>query len=495
MSRRLSRRRVLCLAAVALLAGAGVLFATRDAVSTGPDSSVYVGTADSVEAGHGLDVPIHYYPLGDVDIGTPLPGHFSPQPTPLVVYAPLGPVLMAAGGDPLGTARVEDAVFFALMVLVVGLFVLLATAEPWLAAAAQLVVAGSLVGHVSDVGTSAASLFFIVVALAAVIALRERPLRRWLIVAALATGLATLERYANGGLIVWGLLALRGRRREALAFLAIGSIPLVAWFAYQRISGTGTGHLLGFHLVGGSFRGGARAVADWILPSSIPSALALLAALAIVVAVLLVLRRRPATPALLLVLYAVVQIVVLEVAITFFDAEVNLDTRELLPCFVAVVMALACSIERTPALKLLVAVAVVGSLARGGVEIASDVPAGYAKTRWVESPTMAAVRALPARTVIYSNAPDAIYLLAHRATASVPEVEDFSTLELNARLAAQLAELRRTLAARGGLLVYVRGLGRDYLPSETSLVRELQLRLVRETSDGAIYALSGPNGR
>jgi len=491
----LSRRRVLCLGAVALIAGALVLFATREAVSTGPDSSVYVGTAHSVEAGHGLDVPIHYYPLGDVDIGTPLPAHFSPQPTPLLVYAPLEPVLLAAGGDPLGTARAEDAVFFALMVLVVGLFVLLATGEPWLAAAAQLVVAGSLVSHVTDVGTSAASLFFIVVALAAVIALRERPLRRWLIIAALATGLATLERYANGGLLVWGLLALRSRRREALAFLAIGSIPLVAWFAYQRISGTGTGHLLGFHLLGGSFRGGARSVADWILPSSIPAAPALLAALAVVVAVLLVVRRRPTTPALLLVLYAVVQIVVLELAITFFDAEVNLDTRELLPCFVAVVMALACSIERTPALKLLVAAAVVGSLVRGGVEIASDVPAGYATARWVESPTMAAVRALPARTVIYSNAPDALYLLADRATSSVPEEVDFSTLKRNPHVGAQLAELRRTLAARGGLLVYVRGLGRDYLPSEPSLVRKLQLLLVRETSDGAIYSLSGPNGR
>jgi hypothetical protein len=486
---------VLCLGAIALVGGALVLLATRDAVSTGPDSSVYVGTAHSVEAGHGLDVPIHYYPLGDVDIGTPLPGRFSPERTPLVVYAPLEPVLLAAGGDPLGTARVEDAVFFALMVLVVGLFVLLATAEPWLAAAAQLVVAGSLVGHVSDVGTSATSLFFIVVALAAVIALRERPLRRWLILAALATGLATLERYANGGLIVWGLLALRGRRREALAFLAIGSVPLVAWFAYQRISGRGSGHLLGFHVVGGSFRGGARSVADWVLPSIIPSALALLAALAVVVAVLLVVRRRPTTPALLLVLYAVVQIVVLEIAITFFDAEVNLDTRELLPCFVAVVMALACSIERTPVLKLLVAAAVVGALARGGVEIASDVPAGYATARWVESPTMAAVRALPARTVIYSNAPDALYLLADRATSSVPEEVNFSTLKRNTRLGAQLAELRRTLAARTGLLVYVRGLGRDYLPSESSLVHELQLRLVRETSDGAIYSPAGANGR
>lgn len=488
----LTGKRLLCACAIALVAGGFVLVATRDAVTTGPDSSVYVGTARSLDAGHGLNVPIHYYPLGSVSIGTPPLGRFTPQPTPLVVYAPLEPVLLAAGGDPLNAARIEDAVFFALAVLVVGLFILVTTGQPWLSAAAQLVVGGSLLARVADVGTTAASLFLIVVALAATIAFRQQPLRRWLIIASLATGLATLERYANGGLIVWGVLALRSRRRDALAFLVMSSVPLAAWFIYERIAGRGSGHLAGFHVVGGSFRGGARSVADWILPSSIPSAIALLAAIAVVVAVLLVVRRRRTTSAQLLVLYAVVQIVILEVAITFFDAEVNLDSRELVPCFVAVVMALACSIERTPAVRLLVAAAVVGSLARGGVEMASDLPAGYAMPRWVHSPIMAAVRKLPARTIIYTNAPDASYLLADRAPASVPETEDFSTLKRNPRLGAQLTEIGHTLSTRGGVVVYVRGLGRDYLPSEASLVQVLRLRLIRQTSDGAIYALSQP---
>jgi hypothetical protein len=468
-----------------------VLFATRDAVTTGPDSSVYAGTARAIQDGHGLDVPIHYYPLGKVGIGTPPSGRFSPALTPLVIYAPLEPVLLAAGGDPIHAARFEDAIFFALAVLVVGLFVLVATDQPWLAVAAQVVVGGSLLGLVTDVGTSPASLFFILVALAAVIAYRERPSRRWLMIAALAIGLATLERFANGGLIIWAVLALRGRRRAALALLVMSSIPLAAWFVYGDVSGRSSGHFLGFHVIGGSFRGGLRSIADWVLPSSAPTALALLAAVAVVVATFVVVRRRPTSPARLLVLYAVVQIVVLEIAITFFDALVNLDSRELIPCFVAVVLAIACSIERTPALKLIVALAVIGAVARGGVEIASDIPGGYAESRWVHSPIIAAVRALPKRTVVYTNAPDAAYLLANRALSSVPEAEDFSTLKLNPRLGEQLAEIRRTLATRGGVVVYVRGLGRDYLPSEASLVRELRLRLVRETSDGAIYSLSG----
>jgi len=158
--------------------------------------------------------------------------------------------------------------------------------------------------------------------------------------------------------------------------------------------------------------------------------------------------------------------------------------------FVAVVMALACAIEASTAAKLLVAAAVVAALARAGVETSADVPANYGTARWVHGPIIAAVRALPAHEIIYTNAPDAIYLLDDRATSSIPEIEDFSTHKRNARFREQLTEITRTLTTRGGLVVYVRGLKRPFLPSEGSLVRLLGLRLVRDTSDGAEYTLA-----
>jgi hypothetical protein len=489
VKRALTPRRVACVVAIALASAGGVLLATRDAVTAGADSAVYVGTAESVASGHGINVPIHYYPLGNVSIGTPPPGGFSPRPTPLVVYSPLEPVLLSVGGHPLTSARVEDAIFFALAVLAIGLFVLWGTGELWLAAAAQLVVAGSVVVPASDVGTNAVSVFLTVVALACVIVFRSRPQWRWLIAAALAVGVATLERYADGGLIVWGVLALRRRHREALAYLVLSSIPLAAWFVYEHLSGRGSGHFIGHHVVGSTFRAGARSVSDWVLPSSVPTPVALAAAIAVVVAVFIVVRRRPTTPALLLLLFAVVQVVMLEIAITFFDALVNLDSREMIPCFIAVVMALAFSIERTTAMRVLVAAAVLASVARGAVEIAKEVPLGYRTDRWASSPVMAAVRALPKDTIIYSNAPDAIYLLDGRSTSSVPELDDFSTRKRNARFPAQLGEISHTLSSRGGFVVFVRGLHRAYLPSEAALVRDLSLRLVRNTSDGAIYSL------
>jgi len=485
--------RIAVVCAIALIAGSASLFATRDAVTAGPDSAVYVGTAHSVASGNGLNVPIHYYPLGNVSIGTPPPGRAAPRPTPLVIYSPGAPVLLSIGGEPVNAARVEDALFFALTVLVVGLFVLAETRELWLAAAAQVVVGGALVVPLADVGTNAVSLFLTALALASVITFIRRPRPQWLLLGAVAVGLATLERYADGGLIVWGtlaLLAMHKRRRDAAAFLALSAAPLVAWFIYEHASGRGSGHALGFHIVGGSFRAGARAIADWVLPPSVPTALALVAAIAVVVAVFEVVRRRPQSTSLLLLLFVVVQIVVLEVAITFVDALVNLDSRELLPGFVAVVMALACAVSRTSAMRLVIGLAVVASVARGGVEIARNMPGDYRESRWTHSAVMAAVRALPPSTIIYSNAPDAIYLLDGRAVSSIPERKDFSTLKRNRRYDAQLAEIRTVLAARGGVVVFVRGLKRSYLPSEQMLVSELSLQRIGETRDGAIYRTS-----
>jgi len=480
--------RRLCIGALSLLAAGVVLWASRDGAPTSADSAVYVGSARSVAAGHGLDVPIHYYPLGRVSIGTPPPGRSVPRPTPLVIYAPLAPVLLAIGGHPFGAARIEDVVFFALTILIVGLFVLARTGALWLATAAQAVTVLSLGVMASDVGTIAPALFFASIALMAVVLQRDRPRTLWLIVAAAAIGLATLERYASGGLIVWGVLALRQRRRDALALLVMSSCPLAAWFVYEQVSGRSTGHFVSFHIVMNTIRTGIQSLGDWVLPSDSPLPVALLGAIAVAVVALIVLRNATAR---LLVLFLVVQAVILEIAVTFFDAGVNLDAIEFVPLFLAMVVAVACAVNRTRLAKIVTIAVVVAAVARFGIDTTTHPTLGYAMPVWVDSPIMADVRALPSTAVVYTNAPDAIYLLVNRATSSVPETVDFSTLKQNSRYGAQLREIAHTLRTRGGYLVYVRGLGRDnFLPTEAELRRELPLHLVRNARDGAIYSIA-----
>jgi hypothetical protein len=177
-----TRRRLLCVGALALIAGGLLVLATRQGVPLGADDAAYTGAARSLAAGHGLNVPIHMYPLGSVGIGTPAPGQWTPPPTPLVIYAPLDPVILAVGGQhPIGTARIEDTVFLILADLVVGLFVLMVTNELWLAAAAQLILALSLANILSSPGSEAAAFFFAVVALLAVTRYRDHPRIPWVV--------------------------------------------------------------------------------------------------------------------------------------------------------------------------------------------------------------------------------------------------------------------------------------------------------------------------
>lgn len=486
---------------VAALAGGLVLLASRHGLSTSPDGAVYVGTARELASGHGLDVPIHFYPLGTTDIGTPAAGRVAPTPTPLVTYAPLEPVLIAVAGPAhvYGAARAENAGFFAAAVLLVGLLLVGLGAELWVAIGAQLVVALSLADFMMPtVASEPAALFLTVAALGAVLWYRRRPHWGWLVAAAAAVGAATLVRYAAGGLIIWLLVALLPRWRVALGTASAAAAPLVGWFAYQHVSGLGTGHSLGLHIDTGLARAAMRSIADWVLPNGISVAVAALGALAVIVVALAILRYGTSAPRLL-VAYAVIQILVLAVAHTVVDAGVNLEPREFIYPFVAMVAAGALALPRGRA-----GLAVVGALValaglRGGFDIAGRPAGGYVASEtlrsidWQTSPILLAVRRLPSDRIVYSNAPDAIYVVDGRATSSLPETQDFSTLKANPRFDDQMAEVDRTLHTRGGYVVYVRGLSRSsFLPSEQQVRRQLGLRLVQATADGAIYALPGP---
>ncbi|HTT86817.1 MAG TPA: hypothetical protein VMF60_05590, partial [Acidimicrobiales bacterium] len=327
-----------------------------------------------------------------------------------------------------------------------------------------------------------------VVAFVAVLRHLEAPRPSLLILASVAIGLGTVERFASGGLIVWGTLALRHRRRDALTLFVLSSLPVGGWFAYEQITGRSTGHVLGFHLEPG-VHDATRTVAGWVLPSNVPLSVAVVGAVAVVVVVaLLTLRSRARAPRLL-VGFAVIQVVILEVAITLFDAGVTMDPIQFIPIFTAVVLAVACALQPTRTTMVVVAVVVAASVVAGSVDVLSNPTRQFAEPRWVHSPIMADVRALPAGSVVYTNAPDAIYLLDHRATSSIPEKVDFSTLKQNLGFDAQLREIEGTLSHRKGFVVYVRGLDRSFLPSEASLRRLLSLHMVRSAPDGAIYTV------
>ena len=498
-ARGLSVKAVVLLVLPAVLAAGLLLFATRHGEDTEPDSAAYTGTAHSLATGHGFKVPIHFYPLGRVGIGIPPANAASPAPTPLVVYAPLEAALLAPGDHPVGAARAENVTFFALAVLLVGLLVLGMSGSLWMAVAAELVVAFQRITELlAQVQTTTPALLLALVAIAAVMRYRHRPSPGWLVVAVTAMGLGLLERYAAGGVVVWAVIALWYRHRTAITVGVLSVLPLGGWFAYEQATGASSGHSLGVHFVTNSVRSGTRSISDWILPTSVGSGIAAVAAVAVVAGTAVALRRGRRNEARLVVAFAVVQLVFLEVASIFVDAGVSLEPRELVPIFAAVVIALAASTRATTAIKALAAALAGAAVISSLVAVAHHEGQVYSATKWTHSRLMADVRALPTDTVIFTNAPDALYLLTGRATSSVPETQDFSTLKANQNFRSQIQQMTSVLRARHGVIVYVRNLPgghpndpsspRDaFLPNETALKTLIPLTAVHNEADGAIY--------
>ncbi|TCM37081.1 glycosyltransferase family 39 protein [Novosphingobium aerophilum] len=121
---------------------------------------------------------------------------------------------------------------------------------------------------------------------------------------------------------------------------------------------------------------------------------------------------------------------------------------------------------------------------------------GFHARIWRESPTIAAVRALPAASLVYSNGPEVVTLLTDRRAGMVPMERLLRTNrpDPNDPPEAQIARIRGEAAAWPERPVYVVAFDnidwRFYLASEDRLRRALSLVPVASFADGRIYRVS-----
>ena len=184
------------------------------------------------------------------------------------------------------------------------------------------------------------------------------------------------------------------------------------------------------------------------------------------------------------------------VSVSFFDAHVPLDRRILSPVHVvlivlapaAVALARAAGPRRAgvAAIALLVAIHGVRS-----AQWASAAPAidslVYASRAWRTSPTMAAIAAIPAEATIFTNGVDAIYLRADRFAKPLPKVTDPTKAARDTRFRKSMNGMRDYLNEHGGYVVYFSNIPRAYIIPADELVKAMNLELVNELPDGAIY--------
>lgn len=492
------------------LLGAGLVLATtRYGVGTSPDSVVYIGVARNLLAGRGLTEPFG----AEID-------------TALTRYPPLYPVLLAAGGpvgvDPLDTARWLAALLFGANILFVGLALQsLLPQSRWLPLAGSLLMLTGLplLTMHSMAWSEPLFLLFSFVGLFLLARFLDTGKTLLLASAGVLTSLAFLTRYAALPFLAAGVLGILLLGRQPLAkrliagafFAALGVLPTVLWTLRNvAVADTATARVVAWHPAGKAHVWQALyTAAGWLhVPQSAPNWLRLGLLLAVAGAALLVVaivwRGRPARPmppfmqllVLLLPLYAGF----LVVSISLLDASTPLDDRILAPIYVATIfLALYAAGELLQVvahprrwqagMAALLLLLVAGSVIRsaGWVNEGYTQGIGFTSLAWQRSPVIQQVRALPEDAVLYSNVPEAIYLHAKRRALPFPKPTNATTRQANPAYDAEIERMQELIDQGAALIVYSHHLSQRTSPSEAELSQQLALRLLAQTTDGALY--------
>ncbi len=506
-----------------------VVVATRNGVGLSADSAHYIGAARELAAGHGLVVPWG-----------------APAPRPLDLWPPLYPALLAgidaAGPDPVVSVRWLHALCLGVTVFVAGRLIFAATRGIWLAFLCAMLLAGG--GNLLRIHMMAWSepvfLCVSVCATAALIQWCHTGGRARFAGAALLFGLAALTRYAGVGLaagagiaLLVGFGSLRQRLVRFAAFGLLSALPLAGWMIWLSAQGRApTTRVLSWYPRYDTMLADAGgALARLLLPDGLAGRTAGLVVLAVAAACVLLAafdaRRLPFRQDVGLTTLRHRGRWILAGAIggylafyaasgLFFDPAIDFaDVRHFITPYVLGYWLLVLSLYdvweregRRPAIAataLTGCVALCALMAPRAIDYSDRLAMGsgsggqgYHDRKWRTSPTLAALESVPVGTPIYSNAPDAVYLLTGRPTIWLPRREAWQEDGGGANDASRRGAFRkavddvRAALAAGGRIVYLdRVAWRGASPRADDLERALPVRADVNTVDGRIYSWAG----
>lgn len=486
--------------------GLALLCTARYGPGTTPDSASYLSAARSLLAGNG------YLYCDD---------RFYAQ------WPPLFPTLLAlfglTGVGPLAAARLLNSAAFGATVLLSGRLFVRSTTSKTFAIMGTLSVALAAPLLTVSIMTWSEPVF-IVLALSFVLCLArflQGPSLRWLLSAAALGALACLQRYVGVVLIAAGsLLIVAGaskvslwrRFRYLVVFCAVSATPLALWLLRNKLAGhTVGGHSfrpVSFQQLAHSALVAAETLAPWFFSPRAPNAVKSVAvALIVTLAAALLLASRLrfhdrgagrmthlGTAAVVGVFYF--GFLALSAAGLRWDPEPRLTA----PLYVFVMLPVVAGAEAS----LRVLRAVTGGRqwpATAGILLCAawllypltetrqvlahcrrHGAGGYSTPAWQQSPLMRWLRQHPLDGRIYSNVPDAVYILAG-ASAEITPHHYWTAADFAARL-AEFPTPRK-------YVVWSHYRHWDFLYDLPELISRYRMEEIASFVDGKVYRLLG----
>ena len=509
--RRAPDLRLIALGAVVLLIAALgswlVVRVTVSGIRLSADSFSYLGIAHSLATGRG-------YAFGFGIPGLPAETSFAPlYPTELAVshLIHVGPMRWAAW---------MNAAAFAVLIVVMAAAVFDMTRSSIAAIfAAVMTCTSSALLAVYQMAWSEPT-FFVWEAwslwMLARYASTQR--KRDLYLGAVATGLATLTRYAGASLLLFGLivLVLAGRRslterlRDAGGYVLVAGLPVGAWFLRNHIvGGSTTGRTVAYHAVGSRrWHGVQETVGAWLSTLRLPHPVGAWWLLPLLLVVIIVLCNPPRMRAALrtkaglaiAVMFGFLPVYAafLVVSVSSAAPGVHFNNRILSPALIPIIIAvtLTCWVlyRATPyrwlafavwGIAALVATGNSARIARLDARSMVAAPAPFT-ARWASSPLVNQVRNLPRGTTIYSNLSGQLFVTTGRDVYQLPDPQLPAGAGPNPGYTTQLSDLRRELQHRDVMIAEFAGrlsrhmARRGRWPTPQYLCRALGLRIVAQ---------------
>lgn len=503
---------------LSLAAPALIYISTRHGIGLRDDSFTYLASASSLSSGDG-------YGRFSGD------GTFSPTTNFPPLYSATLALLHWIGLSVQASARLVNGLSFGTTVLLVSIIAYLVSGSFGASALGGLLTISSPALLETETWAQSEGLY-LALSLAALVLVGSicgnSYSRRNLIMAAALLAGCTMTRYvgltlvaASGlGMLLWGQVSLRERVKRAGALVLLSILPLLLFIIRNwLVAGSLTNRPAPYvHPVGlEAFHDMDVSILGWftVHPSRIavpiPGLVSVVLVLLLVGAIPWIVRpnRSPEQNqyrhalASLTGMYGLAYILFIVISKSFFDRLIPFDTRMMSVVFPpaalgALYIAWDRFLPRSRGLFALGATLLILGAWFGAqtgwhvLQKNSTEGQGFSSNAWKASPVMAYVRSLPDETPIYSNNLPAIYFVGRRLATFIPAEFNPSSLTQREDYKQNLEAMRRHLRAKHGVIAIVGPSPRDRIPPKQLAEITLGMVMVKEFSDGLIYAPNQP---
>jgi len=492
---------------ISLFGSALILWGTRNGIGLWVDSASYIGAASNLLAHRGLTLPFE----GGERFSASAP-----------LYALLLAGVGVTGVDVFEGARWIGAFFFGATMLVAGLAVFFygrsKSVVPAITTLAVLLTPELIQLHEFALTEG---LFLLTGTLGLILLARYGDTSKnvFLFTSGAMIALACLTRYIGVVFIGTGIVGMlldsryewRSRLKDTVVWSLVCVMPLILWELTASATEAGPSpRALGWNPIPLWKLGlAADVVSSWMLPTWIPSILFVVAVLAPVL--LLATRSQfvrelmfPSKPASLaslprlLALFNIGYACFLVGVLALIEPATATNARILAPAHLAAILLAGCAWQRVEEqsgrsrlrlfsrlsavwILLLCAVRFPDAFTRNTLVVSVD----FAAKQWSASPVMEQVKQLPKTVRIYTNAPEAVYLVTGRSSSALPRKIIPRLNRPNGRFQEEMAAIKNAVN-QDAVFVYFNEMRRYFLPTKEELVDYFSLRTIVEVSDGVI---------